>query len=107
MARKSPQGVSPAEWNVIRKQILERDNHTCQYCDSFTNAVTHNVPFGCGGKTVPENLSATCNSCSATVFDRCFEDFEHKYNYIQERIARRKDPTFVPTIPAPKSPKRR
>ena len=53
----------------LRKQIMERDNYTCQKCgrympDGFGLEIDHIVPVSKGGETVPWNLQVLCCDCN-------------------------------------------
>tara|TARA_Y100000588_G_C14171488_1_gene889357 strand:- start:671 stop:1192 length:522 start_codon:yes stop_codon:yes gene_type:complete len=54
--------------NIIlsRKNILKRDNHTCQYCSisSVPMTVDHIIPKQRGGEDTWYNLVAACVSCN-------------------------------------------
>ena len=54
--------------NIVlsRKNILKRDNHTCQYCSisSIPMTVDHIVPKQRGGEDSWYNLVAACVSCN-------------------------------------------
>ena len=58
-------------WQRIRKQILERDNHTCQInapgCTTHATQVDHITPVSQGGQWwEPTNLRAACAKCNAS-----------------------------------------
>lgn len=44
--------------------VLERDDHTCQYCNKRANTVDHVVPKSQGGSSSPTNLVAACLVCN-------------------------------------------
>lgn len=48
----------------LRKQILERDNHTCQICGSYGNKVDHIKPWRISRDNSPENLRVLCHKCN-------------------------------------------
>ncbi|RMF28111.1 MAG: HNH endonuclease [Cyanobacteria bacterium J083] len=51
---------------LTRRNILERDRHTCQYCSCKGEALTldHIIPRSRGGKDTWENLVAACVKCN-------------------------------------------
>jgi 5-methylcytosine-specific restriction endonuclease McrA len=51
---------------ITRKAVLARDSWTCQYCGSRKPNLTvdHVVPRSRGGKSVWENIVASCASCN-------------------------------------------
>ncbi len=69
----------------LRKEILERDGHKCQYCgadlielekDGFPAHVDHIKPRRSGGRHNPENLVACCWKCNVGKKD--FDLFEYE-----------------------------
>ena len=52
---------------LSRKNILKRDNHTCQYCaiQSVPMTIDHVIPRQRGGEDSWYNLVAACVSCNA------------------------------------------
>ena len=62
-------------WQTIRKQILNRDNHTCQIrgtrCTGTATHVDHIIPVTAGGPWWdPDNLRASCPNCNIDRVDR-------------------------------------
>lgn len=55
-----------------RKNVLRRDDHTCQYCGIRSNDLTldHVVPRSRSGATSWENVVACCHRCNAHKRDR-------------------------------------
>ena len=51
---------------LSRKNILKRDNHTCQYCGNSNGQLTidHIIPKHKGGKDTWKNLVTSCNKCN-------------------------------------------
>ena len=51
---------------ISRKNVLVRDNYTCQYCKKQSKALTvdHVVPKFRGGQDSWENLVAACKNCN-------------------------------------------
>ena len=52
---------------ISRKNILKRDNHTCQYCGirSVPMTIDHIIPRQNGGEDSWYNLVAACVTCNA------------------------------------------
>ena len=51
-------------WRQIRREVLVRDNCTCQYCGKPADRADHVKPREHGGKTEMSNLKASCNPCN-------------------------------------------
>jgi 5-methylcytosine-specific restriction endonuclease McrA len=51
---------------ITRKAVLARDSWTCQYCGSRKPGLTvdHVIPRSRGGKSVWENIVASCAACN-------------------------------------------
>jgi 5-methylcytosine-specific restriction endonuclease McrA len=51
---------------LTRRNILVRDNHQCQYCDSRKGPLTmdHVMPKNRGGEETWENLVVACQKCN-------------------------------------------
>lgn len=51
---------------LTRKEVLQRDDHTCQYCGRRAHDLTidHVVPRHRGGQHVWENVVAACKTCN-------------------------------------------
>ena len=85
--------MKSAEWKRIRKEILARDDSTCQYCGiKRTTHMQINHIDGNPKNHFQENLEVICSSCHkithsglwATVF--CILDVYEKSNYNQNDI---------------------
>lgn len=66
---------------ALRKQIMERDNYTCQICgkympDEVGLQIDHIIPVSRGGKTLPSNLRVLCNKCNGHKGNRRDEELE-------------------------------
>jgi 5-methylcytosine-specific restriction endonuclease McrA len=79
-----------------RKNILRRDNYTCQYCGTTNNHLTvdHVVPKSRGGKTSWTNIVAACNTCNLKKGNRT--PFEVDMQLSQ--LPRKPDYQFTPFV---------
>ena len=61
---------------ISRKNILVRDNYTCQYCGKQNKSLTvdHVIPKFRGGQDTWENLVAACKECNQTKGERNSEE---------------------------------
>jgi hypothetical protein len=77
--------VKDRRWETIRKQVLERDNYTCQRCGRTDKilSVHHNIPRQVGGTDELENLISLCHPCHRTE-EWNAEDFEEWRMWQQE-----------------------
>lgn len=59
-----------------RKNILHRDNYTCQYCGkvSATLSLDHIIPKSKGGKSTWENVVAACVRCNTLKADKTLQE---------------------------------
>jgi hypothetical protein len=68
-------GSQHAEWEELRRQILQRDGYTCQHCSSTNKLEVHHIkPHHKGGADSPENLITLCEDCHIQ-FDDCRAQF--------------------------------
>lgn len=77
-------GNGQVRWGRLRSIILERDNHTCRYCDAAAEHVDHVIPRSRGGLNAPWNLIASCASCN-------LQKWSHVYYWAIEWERRRSD----------------
>lgn len=51
---------------LTKREILRRDEYTCQYCGNRSNNLTidHNIPRHMGGEYSWENLITACSTCN-------------------------------------------
>jgi 5-methylcytosine-specific restriction protein A len=64
-----------ADWDKLRKVILERDKWLCRPCIisgrvTAAQAVDHIKPKAMGGGDDPENLQSICNACHSAKTQR-------------------------------------
>jgi 5-methylcytosine-specific restriction endonuclease McrA len=56
--------LNPEEYDVVRKQVLERDNWRCQGCGTMKDLQVHHVKFRSQlGGDVAHNLITLCANC--------------------------------------------
>jgi 5-methylcytosine-specific restriction endonuclease McrA len=56
---------------VNRREVLRRDNHSCQYCGSTKNlTIDHVIPRSKGGQHTWDNVVAACERCNSLKGDR-------------------------------------
>ncbi|KAE8733420.1 TATA binding protein 2 [Hibiscus syriacus] len=61
--------------NLSRKNILFRDNFTCQYCSAPDNlTIDHVLPVARGGEWKWENLVAACAKCNSKKGQKTLEE---------------------------------
>ena len=65
LRRKQPRfKLSPEEYIVVRKQVLERDGWRCQDCGEVKDLQVHHMkPRSQLGGDVTQNLITLCASC--------------------------------------------
>lgn len=55
---------------VNRREVLRRDNHTCQYCGSTKHlTLDHVIPRSKGGQHTWDNVVTACEKCNSTKSD--------------------------------------
>ncbi|PAX59782.1 HNH endonuclease [Brunnivagina elsteri] len=60
---------------VNRREVLKRDNHTCQYCGSTKHlTLDHVIPRSKGGQHTWDNVVAACERCNSTKSDRLLHE---------------------------------
>ncbi|KZV50891.1 hypothetical protein F511_10462 [Dorcoceras hygrometricum] len=65
--------------SLSRKNILSRDNFTCQYCDSAENlTIDHVLPIARGGEWTWENLVTACAKCNSKKGQKTLEEANMK-----------------------------
>lgn len=64
---------------LSRKNVMRRDNFTCQYCGSRNSlTIDHVMPKSRGGLDTWENLTTACVGCNNTKGNRTPEEAEMK-----------------------------
>ncbi|XWS57622.1 hypothetical protein CRYUN_Cryun09bG0189400 [Craigia yunnanensis] len=65
--------------NLSRKNVLFRDNFTCQYCSARENlTIDHVLPVARGGEWKWENLVAACAKCNSKKGQKTVEEVNMK-----------------------------
>jgi 5-methylcytosine-specific restriction endonuclease McrA len=60
---------------VNRREVLKRDNHTCQYCASSKHlTLDHVIPRSKGGQHSWDNVVTACERCNQTKGDRLIHE---------------------------------
>ncbi|MEE8109805.1 MAG: HNH endonuclease [bacterium] len=64
------------EISFNKRNVLRRDNHTCQYCGHQGKGLTidHVTPRSRGGKTCWENVVAACQPCNSQKGNRTLKE---------------------------------
>ena len=59
-----------------KKNVLQRDNYTCQYCGKQSKSLTidHIIPKSKGGPNTWENVVAACSKCNSKKADKNLKD---------------------------------
>ena len=73
--------------DLNRKNVMARDENTCQYCNTSKAPLTidHVIPKGRGGMDTWENLVAACKPCNQKKSDRTPEEAGMVLNKIPKR----------------------
>tara|TARA_Y100000590_G_scaffold107077_1_gene121833 strand:- start:4 stop:558 length:555 start_codon:yes stop_codon:yes gene_type:complete len=73
--------------DLNRKNIIARDEHICQYCNSSKTPLTidHIIPKGRGGMDTWENLVTACKPCNQKKGDRTPDEAGMALNKLPKR----------------------
>lgn len=68
------------DWNVLRRQVFERDNYTCQYCKKRGGNLEcdHVIPIHKGGTNELGNLITACPTCNRSKRSKLLSEWERK-----------------------------
>lgn len=84
----------PKRVRLTRRNLFERDNYTCLYCDtkfsSIDLTIDHIIPRSKGGRTTWKNVATACLSCNSKKSDLTLKKAGMKL----------KHKPFIPTISA-------
>jgi 5-methylcytosine-specific restriction endonuclease McrA len=73
-------GKSERHWKVppvSRREVLRRDNHRCQYCDSTKHlTLDHVIPRSKGGQHRWDNVVIACATCNSIKGDRLLNEIK-------------------------------
>ena len=80
---------------LSRIGVFVRDNHTCQYCGTYSKTLTldHVIPRSKGGQHEWNNVGSACSSCHHKKAGR--NPSEAKMNLIREPYAPRPNPFYL------------
>ena len=63
--------LNPESYEVLRQQVLRRDDWRCQSCGTMSNLEVHHKQFRSqSGDDSEENLITLCTTCHARVHGR-------------------------------------
>ena len=84
----------------LRRDVLERHNHTCQFCGEPTDKLCHDLPKCRGGETTLDNLLTCCRLCSREKQELTASEYRNiiklrKENVFEEVIAMTIEVHFV------------
>lgn len=57
------------QWEALKKAVLRRDDHICNYCGGPATSADHVIPKSKGGMDELSNLVAACIPCNASKGD--------------------------------------
>jgi 5-methylcytosine-specific restriction endonuclease McrA len=77
---------------MTKKNILLRDDHTCQYCGRAGDTIDHVMPRSRAGKSTWENCVCACSMCNTRKNSRTPEEANMKL------LRKPKKPAFIPWI---------
>ena len=66
------------EWSLIRAEVFERDDYSCQYCGAHGVSLEcdHIVPVAHGGTHDLENLTTACKPCNRSKAAKTLEEWK-------------------------------
>ncbi len=72
---------------LTRRNVLHRDNHTCQYCGHTGESLTldHVIPRSRGGKETWDNMITACLRCNVKKGNRTPREAEMSLSYPPRR----------------------
>jgi len=50
-------------WKILRKKVLSRDNHNCQFCNSKKNLIVHHITYNNLYNETLDDLITICSKC--------------------------------------------
>jgi 5-methylcytosine-specific restriction endonuclease McrA len=68
------------KYKQMRKAILKRDDHTCQYCGQPGDQIDHIIPISKGGEDHETNMCVSCATCNASKKNQDAQKFQEKRN---------------------------
>ena len=77
---------------MTKKNILLRDDHTCQYCGRSGDTIDHVIPKSRGGNGTWENCVCACSVCNTRKNSRTPQEAN------MHLVRKPRKPTFIPWI---------
>ena len=73
----------------LRFEILEKYNHTCQYCGRKAPEVEleidHIIPISKGGQTIAENITVSCRKCNNGKSNKILNQLREKLKWMMKK----------------------
>ena len=91
MGKRMPKDVKHDVWSMLRDECFAEHGRTCVYCGKApATVIDHVLPESRGGKSTPDNLLPSCNSCNITNGNRThWEWFRDNLSDLRELSQRR------------------
>lgn len=75
-----------------KKAIRQRDNYTCQYCNSYGTTIDHIIPKALGGKSTWGNLCVACSTCNSKKGSKTLDQIGYKNPIIPNVVPWKNNP---------------
>lgn len=66
------------EWKILREEVLNRDNHRCQYCNQAKATEIHHLTYEHLGNELLNELISYCSACHLKVHRITRKDLKYK-----------------------------
>lgn len=72
--------IKSPKWNLLRKQILHRDNYTCQKCNATNISLeVHHIRYANFGNEQLSDLVSVCRDCHQSIHNQYGYDYNTNY----------------------------